>query len=76
MTLQQMLILEAIEQGVDRVKLIADRVGMPVPSVWTRLHELKRRGLIAAERVPVVRKGWLPKRGRPIKRYVRVQEVA
>lgn len=69
---QQMMVLDAVENGFDKVRLIAQHVGIPVPSVWARLHDLKRGGFIRSERAPVVRRGWILKAGRPEKRYLRI----
>jgi DNA-binding IclR family transcriptional regulator len=76
LTLQQLLVLDAIERGVDRVTLISQHVGIPIPSVWTRLHELTRLGLVRSERTPIIRTGWKLPRGRPQKHYMRVEKTA
>lgn len=70
----QMLVLDAVQNGVDKARLIALHVGIPLGSVWARLHELKRHGLVTTERAPVVRRGWIKPLGRPEKRYLPIAQ--
>ena len=48
-------IIRAIENGFDQAIPISEYTGIPLDSVYARIHELKRLGAVRAYRVPAAK---------------------